>query len=106
MEPFKKLGRTANNVSVIKLLPDKNRVTLLIVASDGLWDAVEKQPHKESSFSNLVANFLNLYGHAPNANQILSDYLTRWSGSLVSDDITIAVSNGIPTLNLKQGIDN
>lgn len=91
LEPIKKSTRSAKNVSVMKLVPDEERVTLLIVASDGLWDAVDKLPNRSSTFAHYIADHINQIGQIRGAHQILSDDLTRWAASKERDDVTVAV---------------
>lgn len=94
LAPIKKSTRSAKNVSVIKLVPDKERVTLLIGATDGLWDAVDKLPHQAKTFAYYVAAHLSHHGHTSKGiHQILSDDLTRWATSRERDDVTVAVSS-------------
>lgn len=89
----KRMRRTANDVSFVRLEPDPKRVTLIIVASDGLWDAVDKLPLKSSSFASFLTDRLNAYGDSDGVNQRLSEDITRWAGSTEKDDVTVGVSS-------------
>lgn len=93
MMPFRRALRRASDVRWIKLLPDSKRVTLLIAASDGLWDVVDRMPQEKSSIAAVVAHSLNQYSGGEQYVQKLSEKLTKWAAVNIADDVTVTVKS-------------
>lgn len=69
-----------------------SRSTIVIAASDGFWDAVEKLVLKSTSVASFIADQLHSYGNREDANRKLSEDLARWASSIMGDDVTVLVS--------------
>lgn len=82
-------------MQVVNLVRDPNQATILVVASDGLWDAVDKLPDKLNTFAQYIADHLLRLRHTKGLYQTLSIDLTRWASGLERDDVTVAVRYNI-----------
>lgn len=92
----KRSTSTAHDVRVLRLAPDpqRSRVTVVVLASDGLWDSVQKRLHSTAAFARLVGGRLTSCAAAAahNLNQRLAEDLTAMAVKTERDDVTVAVS--------------
>lgn len=95
LEPIKKSSQRPENVHVVPLEFQRHSVTVVIVASDGLWEAEEEQ--KRYRVSRLVSDWLNERDILRTRSSVLSESLaielTEFARADTQDDITIAVSD-------------